>query len=306
MVGLVINPNLTAQAEKVREYFEQSLSENSRRAYRKDFEHFVSWGGYLPSSPDMVAAYLSSHAGILSIATLQRRLVSIGKANVLAGFPNPGQSSLVKMTFKGVRRVHNKPQRQVQPILKEDVIMIVPSLPQTNQGKRNAALIMLAFCGAFRRSELISLKCENLKFTPEGMVIRLNKSKTDQLGEGREVAIPLGNRRVCPVHAIKLWLEVIGSEGPLFRQVGKGGAVSEDGLSSHAVAQIIKRLIKAIGYDPSEYSGHSTRAGFATSAAQAGKSSWTIRRQTGHKSDQMLNRYIRQGNLFKDNAAALF
>ena len=306
MVSLVSVGQIVELNAKVKEYVDQSLSENSRKAYRTDFEHFKAWGGSVPSSPEMVADYLSVYADVLSLATLQRRLVSIGKANTMAGFANPAQSDLVKIALKGIRRVHAKAQRQVQPILKEDVIMIVSSLPSNNQGKRDAALLMLAFCGAFRRSELSGIRHDDLRFTSEGMVVRLNKSKTDQFGDGREIAIPFGHGRICPVEAVKAWIAVSGNNGLLFRQVVKGGAISSRGLSGHAIAQIIKRLVKSIGHDPSEYSGHSARAGFATSAAQAGKSSWNIRRQTGHKSDAMLNRYIRQGNLFKDNAAALF
>ena len=306
MVNLVETHQLPVYGEKLRLYVDHSLSENSRKAYRTDFEHFKGWGGSVPSSPEMVAAYLSDHAESLSMATLQRRLVSIGKANNVAGFPNPAQSILVKTTFKGIRRLHAKSQRQVQPILKEDIIMMLSKLADTAQGKRDEALIMLAFCGAFRRSELSALKCNDLKFTSEGLVVRLSKSKTDQLGEGREIAVPFGNSRVCPVRAVHAWMEAIGGTGYLFRSVQKGGAISSDKLSGHTIAEIIKRLAKSVGHDPAEYSGHSTRSGFATSAAQAGKSSWNIRRQTGHKSDSMLNRYIRQGNLFKDNAAALF
>ncbi|PZP54862.1 MAG: integrase [Micavibrio aeruginosavorus] len=306
MVNLIETHQLAVYGEKVRLYVDHSLSENSRKAYRTDFEHFIGWGGSVPSTPEMVAAYLSDHAESLSMATLQRRLVSIGKANNVAGFSNPAQSILVKTTFKGIRRLHAKPQRQVQPILKEDIIMMLSKLTDTTQGKRDAALIMLAFCGAFRRSELSQIRCDDVRFAAEGLVVRLQRSKTDQLGEGRDIAIPSGNGRVCPVRAVQAWMEAICSEGFLFRPVLKGGSISSEKLSSNAIAQVIKRLAKSVGYDPTEYSGHSTRSGFATSAAQAGKSSWNIRRQTGHKSDQMLNRYIRQGNLFKDNAAALF
>ncbi len=306
MVDLIQTNQLAAYGEKVKLYVDNSLSENSRKAYRADFEHFKSWGGSVPSTPEMVAAYLSDHAESLSMATLQRRLVSIGKANNVAGFANPAQSILVKTTFKGIRRLHAKPQRLVQPILKEDIIMMLSKLADTPQSKRDAALIMLAFCGAFRRSELIQIRCDDVRFILEGLVVRLQRSKTDQFGEGREIGIPFGNGRVCPVRAVQTWMEAIGGTGYLFRPVQKGGTISSENLSGHAIAEIIKRLVKSIGHNPAEYSGHSTRAGFATSAAQAGKSSWNIRRQTGHKSDQMLNRYIRQGNLFKDNAAALF
>lgn len=299
------HPQSLQATEAIRHYLTQSLSLNTRKAYQADLEHYRSWGGVIPASPEQIASYLSCHAETLAIATMQRRLVSIGKAHSVGGYTNPVKSELVRLTFRGIRRVHSKAQRQVKPILTQDVIMMISSLPLTVQGKRDAALVLLAFSGAFRRSELSNLNCSDVSFTSEGMIVRLRRSKTDQLGHTREIAVPASNARICPVRSVLQWMETINSQGKLFRSVNRGGVPGET-ITDHAIARIIKRLIKSIGYDPTDYSGHSTRSGFATSAAQAGKSSWSIRRQTGHKSDQMLNRYIRQGNLFKDNASALF
>ncbi len=299
--------NTEVTVNDIRHYVENALSDNSRRAYKNDFDHFRAWGGGVPATPEQVAAYLTAHAETLSIATLQRRLVSIGKAHVMAGFTSPVKSELVRLTFRGIRRVHGKPQCQVSPILKEDLIIMLSHCPDTLKGKRDQAILLLGFCGAFRRSELSALKCTDLEFISQGIVVTLPRSKTDQTGHGRKIGIPRGRGRVCAVGLVGLWLKLSGIDnGPLFRSVTKGGVISDAALSDRAVANIVKYYAKKAGLNPEKYSGHSLRSGLCTSAAQHGVSSWKIRQQTGHKSDAMLARYIRDGDIFTDNAAALF
>lgn len=292
----------------IRHYVENALSENSRRAYRTDLQHFLAWGADIPSSPEQVAAYLTAHAGILSIATLQRRLVSITKVHTMQGYSDPVRGDLVKMTMRGVRRIHGKPQAQVSPVLRDDLIAMLNHVPDNLKGHRDRALLLLGFCGALRRSELVEVRIEDIVFTSQGLILTIPRSKTDQMGEGRKIGIPKGRgNRVCPVDAVRVWLAQPGAtSGFLLRSVTKGGKVSEGALSSRAVADIVKYYAEKVGLDPEKYSGHSLRAGLATSAAQQGISSWKIRAQTGHKSDGMLARYIRDGDLFTDNAAALF
>jgi site-specific recombinase XerD len=295
------------ELEPIKHYIENALSQNTRKAYRNDMQHFIAWGGCIPCEPNLIAAYLSAHAGVLSIATLSRRLVAISKAHSLAGHPSPVQTEMVKMVFRGICREHGSPQKQVSPILKEDLIVMLNHVPDTIKGKRDAALLLLGFCGALRRSELVAVKAQDLEFNSQGLILTLPRSKTDQVGEGRKIGIPRGRGKICTVESVGLWKKTSGIEsGSLFRSITKGGVISETSLSDRAVADIIKHYTQKAGLNPEKYSGHSLRSGLATSAAQHGISSWKIRQQTGHKSDAMLARYIRDGDLFTDNAAALF
>jgi integrase len=300
-------PSPTTPLEPIRHYVENALSDNTRKAYRNDLTHFRAWGGTIPTTPDMIASYLTVHAETLSIATLQRRLVSIAKAHTMQGHVDPVKTDLVKLTMRGIRRIHGKPQAQVSPVLKDDLTVMLSHIPDTAKGKRDRALLMLGFCGALRRSELVAVKIEDIECTTQGIVLTLPRSKTDQTGQGRKIGIPKGRGRICPVLFLTDWLMFLGtSEGALFRSITKGGMLSSDPLSDRAVADIIKFYAAKAGLNPDRYSGHSLRSGLCTSAAQHGVSSWKIRAQSGHKSDSMLSRYIRSGDLFTDNAAALF
>lgn len=287
----------------VADYIRASLSNSSRRAYRSDIEHFQRWGGFIPSPPELVAHYLANHAGVLSAATLARRLVSISKAHTTQGYPSPARDDLVRATLRGIRHTHGSAQRQVAPAVREDILSMVAGL-QGVKGLRDQALLLVGFAGAFRRSELVSLQLSDIEWVQQGFIAHLRFSKTDQQGIGRKVAIPYARGTSCPVRALQGWIEVAGiSVGPIFRSVSKGGVVSEVGLTPQAVALIVKERAKAVGLDPRNYSGHSLRAGLITSAAKLGVSSWKIRQQTGHKSDAMLGRYIRDANIFVDNPA---
>lgn len=291
----------------VRDYIQHSLSDNTIRAYRADLEHFQDWGGRIPSVPETIAAYLSNHAVCLSMATLSRRLVSISRAHAMQNLPDPTKSEIVRLTFRGIKRLHGKPQQQVSPIMKGDLVVMLCHAADTMKGCRDRALLLMGFCAALRRSELVSVTVEDIEFTGQGIILTIPRSKTDQTGQGRRIGIPKGRGRVCPVASVALWLEKSGIEnGPVFRAVNKGGKLGEDGLSDRAVADLVKYYAEQAGIDPIRVSGHSLRSGLATSAAQNGSSSWKIRAQTGHRSDQMLARYIRDGDLFMDNAASLF
>ena len=295
--------DLAFPEEAIRHYLRQATSANTRKALKCDLEHFTAWGGSIPCEPATIAAYLTDHAEILTIATLRRRLTSITKAHRMAGFDTPVKSELVQMVMKGIARVHGKPQEQAAPLLKDDLVALLSYIPDTVKGIRDKALLLIGFAGAFRKSELVALKCNHLEFTKEGVIITLTRSKTDQTGIGRQIGIPYAKGRICPVQALQSWMAHLPTqEGYLFRSVSKGGNISPTGrLSDRAVSNIIKEYVTLIGLDPAKYSGHSLRAGLATSAAMQGVSSWKIRAQTGHKSDTMLNRYIRHGDLFNEN-----
>lgn len=289
--------------ESVAELVHAALSDNSRHAYQADLKHFIAWGGSVPYSPELVARYLAAHAGIHAVATLSRRLVSIGKAHTSQNLPNPTNSDLVKAVMRGIRRTHGAPQRQAAPAIKEDVLAMVSGLRGV-KGIRDRALLLVGFAGAFRRSELVSLTVEDVEFAKQGLLIQLTRSKTDQEGQGRKIAIPYARGSVCAVQALQEWLEASCiANGLIFRGVTRHGKIAESGLTAQSVALVVKERAQAAGLDPTKYSGHSLRAGLVTSAAQMGVSSWKIRQQTGHKSDAMLHRYIRDANVFTDNAA---
>ena len=294
---------LIAQKCEIEKYLQAALSGNTRRGYQSDLAHFIEWGGNIPATPEILSHYLVAHAGILSPATLNRRVVSIGRAHTSQGMESPTKADLVKATLRGIRRTVGTSQRQVSPAVKEHLLAMVDKLEGT-KGARDRALLLVGFAGAFRRSELVSVTYRDIEFAEQGLVITIRRSKTDQEGQGRKVAIPYARGATCPVLSLKAWLSISAiSDGPIFRPVTRHGRVLPAALSTQAVAEIVKQRVAAIGLDPTKYSGHSLRAGLVTSAAQEGVSSWKIRQQTGHKSDAMLQRYIRDSQIFIDNAA---
>ena len=285
----------------VRKYLNAALSENTVLAYRADLKHFLAWGGSIPARPERVARYLACYAPTLAVSTLSRRLVAIGRAHTAKGFTSPTDSPLVRSMLQGVRRSCDRGIRQVAPLQKADLLKIVRGLTDV-RGQRDAALLLLGFAGAFRRSELVSLDVDDVRFTDEGLLLRLRRSKTDQVGQGRVIAIPRVRGRCCPTQKLQDWLRVSGiTDGALFRQINRYGQVLSKRLSAPSVALIVKQRAEAVGFDPTRLSGHSLRAGFATNAAKQGASLSSIRLQTGHKSDAMLQRYIRDSQMFTDN-----
>jgi integrase len=172
-------------------------------------------------------------------------------------------------------------------------------------GARDRALILLGFAGAFRRSELVRLDVDDCAFGKDGLTVTLRRSKSDQDGAGRKIGIPYGsNPETCPVRSMQAWMEAAGiNAGPVFRSINRHGQVKAARLSGIDVARVVKKLVERAGLDPAKYAGHSLRAGHATSAAIAGASERSIMNQTGHKSVQMVRRYIREGTLFRENSA---
>lgn len=210
------------------------------------------------------------------------------------------------MVWAGIRRTKGVAQQGKAPAVTADVRAMVAALPDTLLGLRDRAILLLGFAGAFRRSELVDLDREDLEIGSEGITATLRRSKTDQEGEGRKIGIPYGVRpETCPVRAILAWLDAAGIEdGPMFRSVNRHGQLQPGRLSDKAVALVVKRQAQACGLDPARYAGHSLRAGLATSAAAAGVQERTFMAQTGHRSEKMVRRYIREGSLFRENAAA--
>jgi len=288
----------------VQAYIAAAVSENTRKAYQGDLADFLKWGGSVPCSPDTLAAYIANRAESLSPHTITRRIVGISRAHVSQELPDPAKNDLVRTVLRGVRKTHGKPQRQVAPLLKQDLLSLLP-LMQGTKGTRDRALLLLGFAAALRRSELVALDVHSLAFVSEGMVIQLARSKTDQEGSGRKIAVPYGRTCACPVKAVQQWLEHAQiTSGPVFPSVSKGGQIG-DRLTAQSVALILKSYAEAAGLKASDIAGHSLRSGLVTSAAQVGVSAYKIQQQTGHRSAEMLSRYIRDANMFENNAAGL-
>lgn len=292
-------------------YIDKSKAENTRRAYRADWQDFARWCGKfhrepLPASPDTVAYYLADRSQNLKASTLQRRLATIAEAHRAAGHELPTRHAQVKLVWAGIRREKGTAQSHVKPVLTKHIRLMVSHLPDSILGVRDRALILLGFAGAMRRSDLVGLDVTDLAFGDEGLVVVVRKSKTDQVGEGRRIGIPLGQHpETCPVQAVQGWLDLSGvSEGPVFRSVNKHGHVMERRLSGKAVADVVKRSLVAAGKSARRFAGHSLRAGLITQAAMAGVSERAIQEQSGHKSLTVMRRYIRDGSLFRENAAA--
>ena len=288
----------------VDELVRQSIAQSTRTAYDSDLRHFASWGGTLPASPAMIASYIAAYAGVLSVATITRRVATLSKAHQAMGEGNPCHAALVKATLRGLRRKQGTAQKQAKPLLKEELFAILDPLGNSMKDMRDRALLLLGFAGGFRRSELVGLDVADIEIVRQGIIITLRHSKTDQDGAGCKIGIPHGRTQHCPVAAVTAWLERSKiTQGAVFCPVTRYGHLQPVRLSGDAVSEVIRERLAAIGIDTNGYSGHSLRAGFATSAAQAGVSTLKIRAQTGHASDAMLSRYVRDGELFVGNAA---
>ncbi len=292
-------PRFEPVSASVDDYVAKASATATKRAYASDVAHFERHGGTIPAKPATVAAYLAECASRLSVATLERRLIALHQAHRDQGHLSPMQDPLVKQTMKGIRRVKGRNQRRVRPIEKDDLLEMIAMAEQQApmKAKRDIALLLVGFAGAFRRSELVSLTVADMTEHDSGIELLLRRSKTDQEGEGRTIFIPHAKGKRCPVAALKEWLVLAGIEsGPLFRSVNRHDQVRKQGLQAQAVATIIKQIIQKSGRDPKDFAGHSLRAGFVTTAAVQGLQPWQIKEQTGHKSDTVLARYIRPIN----------
>ncbi len=300
-----IHPVASAELPpEVQGYVRDSRAANTRRAYASDLRHFLLWGGEVPASSEVVARYIAAQAEQLAPATLNRRLASIAVAHGAKGFASPTSSELVRSVLKGIRRVKGVAQVQAKPLLRDDLFTVLDSMGDRLKDIRDRGLMLVGFAGGFRRSELVGLDVSDIDHVRQGIVITLRHSKTDQEGKGRKIGVPFGRTKHCPVKALEAWLQRTSfAEGPIFRAITRHGHTATQRLSGDAVAEVVRERLTKAGINPEGYSGHSLRSGFATSAAMAGVATWRIRKQTGHASDVMLARYVRDGEMFTDNAA---
>jgi site-specific recombinase XerD len=291
-----------------------SKANNTVRAYRSDFSDFglfCAKNGFkdLPADPKIVSLYLT-HLSTKNakMSTLKRRLVSIGVIHKLKGYYLDTKHPSIMENIMGIKRRKGSKQEGKKPILINNLKSIINVIDQQKRKEikkiRDRSIILIGFSGGFRRNEIVSLDYNDLDFVTEGLKINLKRSKTDQYGEGSVKGLPyFDNSQYCPVLSIQKWIKISKiNSGPLFRRFTKGSNLSENRLTDQTVALLIKEYLQLAGLDSKNYSGHSLRSGFATSAAESGAEERSIMAMTGHKSTEMVRRYIKEANLFKNNA----
>ena len=303
---------LSRMADQATDFAAHSKASNTVKAYRSDWNDFTRWCGShnlvaLPASAETVAFYLSNLATTHKASTLTRRVSAISQAHQIAGYETPTKSSKVRLVMAGIRRAKGTAADAKTPVMIDELKRMIARLPESLLGTRDRALLLIGFTGGFRRSELIGLDRDAVAITRDGLVVTIRFSKSDQDGAGQKVGLPFGsNPATCPVRSFQDWLDASGIvEGPLFRPITRHGKMGCVRLSTKAVARIVKRYIKGIGLDATHFASHSLRSGLATSAAIAGASEAAIMRQTRHRSLVTVRRYIRDGSLFRENAAAV-
>ena len=291
-----------------------SKANNTLRAYKSDFNDFELFcvkNGFksLPTEPKIISlyiTYLSTRDAKMS--TLKRRIVSIGVIHKMKGHYLDTKHPAIIENIMGIKRRKGSIQKGKKPLLINNLKEIINAIDENIKDEikrlRDRSIILIGFSGGFRRNELVSLDYNDLDFVQEGLKITLRKSKTDQFGEGSIKGLPyFDNTQYCPVISISKWLEISKiNSGPLFRRFKKGLRLSENRLTDQTVALLIKEYLKLAGIDNKNYSGHSLRSGFATAAAESGAEERNIMAMTGHKSTEMVRRYIKEANLFKNNA----
>ena len=291
-----------------------SKAKNTIRAYKSDFNDFglfCTQNGFksLPSEPKIISLYLTQlSTKDIKISTIKRRLVSIGVMHRLKGHYLDTKHPLIHENLMGIKRRKGSIQNGKKPLLINYLKRLINVIDQQKKVQikifRDRTIILIGFSGGFRRNEIVSLDYDDLDFVEEGLKINVKRSKTDQFGEGSIKGLPyFDNSQYCPVLSIQKWIEISKiNSGPLFRRFTKGSNLSEKRLTDQTVAILIKEYLDLAGIDSKNYSGHSLRSGFATAAAEAGAEERTIMAMTGHKSTEMVRRYIKDANLFKNNA----
>ena len=293
---------------------QSSKANNTLRAYKSDFSDFglfCAQNGFqsLPSEPRVVSLYLT-HLSTKNakMSTLKRRLVSIGVIHKLKGHYLDTKHPTIIENIMGIKRRKGSFQEAKKPILINSLKKIINVIDQQKKEEikilRDRSILLIGFSGGFRRNEIVSLDYDDLDFVPEGLKLSIRRSKTDQFGEGFMKALPyFDSSKYCPVVSLKKLLDLSKiKSGPVFRRFIKGSKLSENRLTDQTVALLIKEYLQLAGINSNNYSGHSLRSGFATSAAEAGVEERNIMAMTGHKSTEMVRRYIKEANLFKNNA----
>ncbi len=322
----------------IQAFVRNAVASSTREVYARAMRTFERWcqeqgQPQVPADPRTVAGFLSMAAQDgKSQASLGVILGAIRAAHLSQGLPSPTDHPLVRLVMRGAARANagRRPDRRKQPLRGDDelhrMIMKIEgeidgsdmldgrtlrgaelreqrALERINlAGHRDRAVLLLGFAGALRRSEIAALDLKDLRWAPQGLILTVPRSKADQEGKGREIGIVPGERH-CPIAALKTWLsEARIDGGPLFRRISRGANVSEKRLNGASIARLVKDRAKAAGLDPDDFSGHSLRSGFLTSAASSGASIWKMMDQAGQKTVDVTRRYVRDRELFESNA----
>jgi len=307
---IIQNSRLSIKAKR---RLAKSKADNTLKAYSSDWSDFSDWCAYhgvmdLPAAPETIVNYINDLADDAKANTVSRRVTAISENHIAAGYvrDNPAKEGMVRAAVAAIRREKGTFQRGKTPVLMETLYLLADCFGDDIVSVRDKALLLLGFAGAFRRSELVRIQMDELDFTPQGMTIFVPHAKGDQLGHGATIAIPYApDPEICAVRAVEQWILAAQLQfGPLFRGFKRNLEIKAEQLNDKSVALIVKKYAEKAGFDPDNFAGHSLRRGFATSAAQHDVDALTIMRQTRHKSEKMVHRYIEQGNIFKDNALA--
>ena len=304
--AIVATENAVA-VQALNHYLHAATSKNTRKAYQSDIRHFLQWGGFLPTTTDVILHYLQQHATTLNTRTLIRRLTALKNWHVYQGFPDPTVHPLLRKTLVGIKNTHGKPKNKAPALTLPSLTEMVRHLKNSPRliDVRNCALLQIGFFGAFRRSELVSITWENIHFVVEGIEILILRSKTDQGNEGQTCAIPYGDETLCPITALTAWRDRANCQtGYVFRQMTAGGNIKDDPISPNQVNLIIKSIAVASQIPNAEdYSSHSLRRGFATEASKKGAPFGAIMRQGRWQHEGTVLGYIDEGKRFDQNAA---
>ena len=280
------------------DYLAAAKAGSTRKEYQKDMRYFADAGYAIPATVDQVATYLTQMAGHLAVSTIERRLVSLHVAHLEAGYPSPVHAKRIKTMMQGVRRTKGVAVKQATAIVKDDLLEMLSAASRGRpmQAARNAALLLVGWAGAFRRSELAILRCEDVLWLDSGVEITLRQSKVDQTGAGFVKFLPNAHGNRSPHLALQHWMEVSGiTEGYLFRPINRHDQIGDRPLTPHAISQIVKKIIEQTGRDPAKYSGHSLRAGFITEGVLSAVSEHLLMMTSGHRSTQTFQKYVRLG-----------
>ena len=308
-----LTTNIKSLHEATLNNLKNSKANNTLRAYKSDFRDFGAFCAKhglnsMPTEPKIVSLYLTHLSKNSKISTLRRRLVSISMVHKIKGHYLDTKHPIIVENLMGIRRAKGSIQKGKKPILINHLKLLINVINEQNieeiKRLRDKTLILIGFAGGFRRTELVSIDYEDLEFVPEGLKITIRKSKTDQFGEGMIKGLPyFSNEIYCPIVNLKKWLEISKTKsGPVFRRFSKGSTLTEKRLTDQSVVLLMKKYLNIAGIENKNFAGHSLRSGFATVAAESGADERSIMAMTGHKTTQMVRRYIKEANLFKNNA----
>lgn len=320
----IVKPSETTSiqtlTENAREYLESAKSDATKRAYRSDWKKFSEWASpldltCLPAEPTTLALYITHMADEgRAVSTIYRTMTAISQAHKTMGLQPPTNAPEVVEVFKGIRRARGGPQKRAKPLVLSELKRVIDAIGQSYLGSRDKALLLIGWAAALRRCELVSLNFSDARFVDEGLVLTINRSKTDQSAEGFQLGIPHAqDQRYCAVARLNHWIGVAPiTRGPLFFPIGTAGkdrwharVTHRPNLSPRSVNLILHKRLKNAGISPAGYSGHSLRAGFVTSAAKLETPEHLIQFHTRHRTTATLRGYIREGSLFSSNPLSM-